>query len=119
MRIRFYFDEDAMDSDVVRAVRLRGVEVMTAYDLGLIGSSDEEQLAQATAISCVLYSFNVRDFMALHVSYLQAKREHAGIVLAQQQRYVVGEQMRRLLRLAVMKPAEAMASTVEFLSAWG
>ena len=49
MRIRFYFDEDAMDSDVVRALRLRGVDVRTAHDLELIGSSDEKQLDRATA----------------------------------------------------------------------
>ncbi|HMG75179.1 MAG TPA: DUF5615 family PIN-like protein [Pyrinomonadaceae bacterium] len=119
MRIRLYFDEDAMDNDVVRALRLRGVEVMTAHDFALIGSSDEEQLAHATANGRVLYSFNVSDFMALHVSYLVAGKQHAGIVLAQQQRYVVGEQMRRLLRLVEMKPAESMLNTLEFLSAWG
>ena len=104
---------------MVRALRLRGVEVTSAHDLGLIGSSDEEQLMHATANGCVLYCFNVRDFMALHVSYLARGREHAGIVLAQQQRYVVGEQMRRLLRLVEMKPAEKMRNAVEFLSTWG
>lgn len=119
MRIRLYFDEDAMDSDVVRALRLRGVEVITAYELGLIRSRDEEHLVQATANGCVLYSFNVSDFMALHVSFMAAGKDHAGIVLAQQQRFVVGEQMRRLLRLVEMKPAEMMRNTVEFLSAWG
>ena len=119
MRIRLYFDEDAMDSDVVRALRVRGVEVITAHDVGLIGSPDELHLARATENECVLYSFNVSDFMALHVSYLAAERDHGGIVLAQQQRYSVGEQMRRLLRLVEMKPAEAMRNAVEFLSAWG
>lgn len=57
--------------------------------------------------------------MALHVSYLAAAKDHAGIVLAQQQRYSVGDQMRRLLRLVEMKPAETMRNTVEFLSVWG
>lgn len=28
MQIRLYLDEDAMDSDLVRALRLRGVDVM-------------------------------------------------------------------------------------------
>jgi len=119
MRIKLYFDEDAMDSDVVRALRLRGIDVTTANDVGLIGSPDEEHLAHARATGCVLYSFNVSDFMALHSSYLAAGKDHAGIVLAQQQRYVVGEQMRRLLRLVEMKSAEAMRNTVEFLSVWG
>jgi hypothetical protein len=32
MRIRLYFDEDAMDSDLVRALRVRGLEVITAFE---------------------------------------------------------------------------------------
>jgi hypothetical protein len=66
-----------------------------------------------------LYSFNVSDYMTLHVAYMLAGKHHAGLVLSQQQRYGVGEQMRRLLRLVQMKPAETMRDTVEFLSVWG
>jgi len=43
---------------------------------------------------------------------------HAGVVLAQQQRYAVGEQMRRLLALMASQTAEEMRNRVEFLSAW-
>lgn len=87
--------------------------------LDLIALPDEKHLSWAAEQGRVIYSFNVNDFMALHVSYLSAAKDHAGIVLAQQQRYAVGEQMRRLLRLLEMKPAEAMRNTVEFLSNWG
>ena len=119
MQVRLYFDEDAMDSDVVRALRLRGVDVITAQDSGLINSPDEQHLKYATANERVLYSFNVSDYMGLHVAHLAAGNHHAGIILAQQQRYSVGEQMRRLMRLVQMKPADAMRNTVEFLGAWG
>jgi hypothetical protein len=119
MQIRLYFDEDAMDSDLVRALRLRGVEVLTAHDLGLINTPDEEHLVSATTNGLTLYSFNVGDYMALHSTYLTEGREHAGIILAQQQRYSVGEQMRRLLRLVSMKSAERMRNTIEFLGQWG
>lgn len=119
MQIRLYFDEDAMDGDLVRALRLRGIHVLTAHDLGLINSPDEEHLISATVNELSLYSFNVGDYMTLHSAYLTEDKEHAGIILAQQQRYSVGEQMRRLLRLVSMKPAEGMRNTVEFLSRWG
>ena len=49
MQIRLYLDEDAMDSDLVRALRLRGVDVTTALDTGLINSTDEEKLEYATS----------------------------------------------------------------------
>jgi hypothetical protein len=42
MQICLYLDEDAMDSDLVRALRLCGLDVMTALNVGLISSTDEE-----------------------------------------------------------------------------
>ena|ERR1700704_2646791 len=114
MQIRLYLDEDAMDSDLVRALRLRGVDVTTALDLGLTNSSDKVHLQLAAGAGLVLYSFNVGDFMALHREFLVAGKEHAGIVLSQQQRYSVGEQMRRLIRLTQMRSAESMRNR----SAW-
>jgi hypothetical protein len=36
MQVRLYLDEDAMDSDLVRALRVRGVDVATALDKGAL-----------------------------------------------------------------------------------
>jgi len=119
MQIRLYLDEDAMDSDLVHALRLRGIDVTTALDAGRTSSADEEHLKYAIASERTLYSFNVSDFMALHTSYLAAGKPHAGIILGRQQRYSVGEQMRRLVRLVQMRSAESLRNTIEFLSAWG
>jgi len=49
----------------------------------------------------------------------QAERGHAGMVLAPQQRFTVGEQLRRILRLRAALSASAIRSRVEFLSNWG
>jgi hypothetical protein len=49
---------------------------------------------------------------------MQAGESRAGIILAVQQRYSVGEQMRRLLRLIDTLTAEEMRDRIEFLSAW-
>ena len=48
-------DEDAMDGDLVAALRFRGVAVFTALDAGLIGKTDEDQLAFAAAHECTLH----------------------------------------------------------------
>jgi hypothetical protein len=48
---------------------------------------------------------------------MRAGQSHAGIILAAQQRYSVGEQMRRLLRLISALTAEEMRNRIEFLSA--
>jgi len=52
------------------------------------------------------------------LSYSAQGKSHAGIILANQQQYSVGEQMRRILRLIAAKSAEDMRNWVEFLSAW-
>lgn len=119
MQIRLYLDEDAMDSDLVRALRLRGVDVTTALDVGLTNSTDAEQLEYAVQQGRALYTFNVADFMTLHTSYVTAGKQHSGIILNRQQRYSIGEQMRRLIRLVQMRSAESLRNTVEFLSGWG
>lgn len=101
------------------ALRLRGVDVVTANEVGLHDASDPEHLAHAAAHELVLYTFNIGDFMALHTAYLAEGKDHAGIILGDQQRYGIGEQMRRLLRLSQMTSAEEMRNRIEFLSAWG
>ena len=119
MKIRLDLDEDAMDGDLAQALRIRGMDVQTALEAGLINMPDDKQLAYATSHERVLYSFNVADFMALHIAYMIEGTHHAGIILAQQQRYNIGEQMRRLLKLVGTKSAEKMRDNIEFLSAWG
>jgi hypothetical protein len=64
-----------------------------------------------------LYSFNVRVYYRLHGEFLANGKSHAKIVLAQQ-RYSVGEQMRRLLKLIEIKSGEEMVNQIEFLSDW-
>jgi len=118
-QIKIYIDEDAMDSDLVSALRSRGVPVITALDAGLTGRSDDEQLAFATEQGCALYTFNVSDFYRLHGAWVRAGREHAGMILAPQQRFSVGEQMRRLLHLRAAETVATMRNRVEFLGNWG
>ena len=118
-RIKIYIDEDAMDSDFVAALRSRGVMVMTALDAGLIEKPDEEQLAFATADECVLYTFDVSDFHRLHTQWIGGGREHCSMILAPQQRFSVGEQLRRILRIRATTTAAQMRNQVSFLGNQG
>jgi hypothetical protein len=117
-QLRIYIDEDAMDTDLVAAFRSRGVFVVTVSDTGSAGQSDSAQLTLATREQCVLYTFNVADFYRLHTEWLRDGRGHGGMILAPQQRYTTGEQLRRLLWIrASMRPKD-MLDHVEFLSNW-
>jgi Tfp pilus assembly protein PilZ len=91
---------------------------MTALDARATGWSDERQLEFAASEGRVLFGFNVAHFSRLHAEYLSQGKSHAGIIVAPQQRYSVGEQIRRLVALMSAKTAEQMQGQIEFLSNW-
>lgn len=113
--IRLYVDEDAEQRALVGGIRDRGVDVVTAMDAGMIGSTDREQLDYAVEHERAIYSLNVGDFARLHKEYRDAGKEHFGIVLIPKQRYDVGEKIRRLVDLVNSKTAEQMRNQIEFL----
>jgi predicted homoserine dehydrogenase-like protein len=120
MKIRFYMDEDVMRGGLVRAVRSQRVEVITASDAGMDSKPDDRHLRYAAEHGLVLYSYNIRDYRPLHNSFIEQGLSHARIVLLEQKlRIPLGEQMRRLVRLADKLSAEEMVNRVEFLSSWG
>jgi hypothetical protein len=114
--IRLYFDEDTMDRDVLGPLRLRGVAVETAAEAGMLQRDDEEQLAYASSQQRVIVTSNAAHFARLHQEYLAAGRTHAGIVVIHQQRYSVGEVIRRLLRLVGTRTPDEMRNRLDYLS---
>jgi len=119
MKIRLYLDEDTMDSILLHSLRMRGADITTAFEENMIKCTDNEHLEYAAAQGRVLYSFNVAHYHLLYTEYFEKDKHHGGIILAQQQRYSVGEQMRRLLRIIGAVSAEEMRDNLIFLSAWG
>jgi Domain of unknown function (DUF5615) len=115
MQIRLYADEGAMARALVRGLRARGVDVTTVLDAGMSEQNDMAQLEYTTQHGRVLYTFNVGHFCHLHAQYMAQGKSHAGIIVVFRQRYSVGEQIRRLLQLINMKPAEEMKGSLQFL----
>lgn len=106
--IRFYTDVHVPYS-VTTALRRRGVDVLTAQDVGMERASDQEHLAHATAASRVLITQDA-DFLALSASGV----DHTGIVYGRQ-----GTAIHRLLNgllliFDVLKPDD-MLNHIEFL----
>ena len=67
----------------------------------------------------VLFTCNARDFYKLHTLLIESGASHGGIILAPQQQYSIGEQLRRLLKLIAARSTEEMRNHLEFLSNWG
>ncbi len=118
MKITLYLDEDSQDSDLVRALRLRDVDVLTSAEAGMNGRSDGEQLEFASSCGRAVYSFNSRDFFQLHTEFLSQGKTHAGLILAPQQELSIGEQLRRLLKLIAARSAEEISGQIEFMGKW-
>ncbi len=108
-----------MKARLAAALRLRGFDVLTPHDSGLLRADDEAQLEFATKTERVLYSFNISDFCRLHSAWLADGRDHAGMILAAQQIHSIGEQVRRISRIDSAWTIVEMRNRVEFLSNWG
>ncbi|MEA5533230.1 DUF5615 family PIN-like protein [Crocosphaera sp. XPORK-15E] len=117
-KISLYMDEDSTTRSLFIALKSRGIDVITALDANSLGFTDEEQLRKATSLNRVLYSYNIRDFYALHTYFLEQEITHAGIILVQQQKYSIGELMRGILKLINSKSSQNMINKIEFLSSW-
>lgn len=117
-RIRLYLDEDTIKTALIQALRNADLDVVTVSDVSRLGYSDEEQLIWATEQERVIYSFNIGDFCRLHRDFMAQNRSHTGIVLASQQQYSVGQQLRCLLKLAADKSPQEMVNQLVFLSAY-
>jgi len=107
-----------MQKALIAALRARHIDVLTASEAGMTDKSDEDHLAWAGRDSRVLYSFNIGDDCVLHKTRLSGGKTHGGIILAPQQRYSVGEQLRRLLQIINRVTAEEMRARLEYLANW-
>ena len=85
---RLHLDADASIRGLIQALQERGHEVSrTPNDWMPADAGDREQLLGATAQGRLLFTFNVRDFLALAKKYPR----HSGILLATQSRWTLAE----------------------------
>lgn len=113
--LRLYVDEDAEETAVVRGLRSRGVDVVTAADVNLHGVEDAEQLAFAVNQSRTIYTLNVGDFARLHYIYLRSGKSHSGIIVIPERRYSIGEKIRRIAELVARVSSEEIINRMEYL----
>ena len=94
MKSRVLCDEH-IPRGIVTALRLRGEDCTHIEELGRKGLSDAEHLDYAAANDFTFFTYDVPDFTALHLHYLQEGKHHAGIIFAPE--LPISEAVRRLL----------------------
>ena len=106
--ITFHLDEN-VDHAIAHGLRLRGIDVTTATDAGLIGASDARHIAFALAENRVIFTQD-QDLLRHH----QAGDQHAGIVYSQQGARSIGEIVRFLHFLSDCLEPQDIRGQLEF-----
>jgi hypothetical protein len=107
--IRFYLDEN-LPVEIARQLASRGIEAVTARDLGLLGAADITHLARARELGYVFCTYDA-GFIDLAVQGV----EHAGIVFGQQDVHYIGRWVSFLELMHAVYSPEEMQNRVEYL----
>ena len=111
--MRLYTNE-SVPVAIAEGLKRRGVDVYTARDAGNLGLSDEAQLAFAHSQGAVIFTHD-DDFLKIAHNWRVAAHDHSGIIYVHQQRFGVGEIIRRLKLLDELLTQADMVNHVEFL----
>jgi predicted nuclease of predicted toxin-antitoxin system len=74
-------DEDSSGDALTAVLRSTGLDVVTAYEVGLERTDDAVLLEWAARESRVVVTANKLDFLRLSLEWAEAGRSHAGIVI--------------------------------------
>lgn len=107
--IRYHLDEN-MPLAVAEGLRRRGIDVTTTQEAGLLGASDEEQIAYARDEGRVIVTQDA-DLLRLHAD----GTEHAGIAYRSPGSGSLGDLIRGLELIWQLLEAEDMRNRVEYL----
>lgn len=107
--IRFHLDENCSKAIAV-GLRHHGIEVSTTPKVGLIGATDEEQVAHARLESRVIFTQD-RDFLRIHAAGVP----HAGIAYCEKDTRTIGEVIAALVFLWEVYEPEEMRQRVEYI----
>jgi Domain of unknown function (DUF5615) len=112
---RLHLDAGTAVRALERELLARGHDVTrTPTEWMPADASDEMQLLRATARGRILFTFNIRDFMAL----AELHPLHAGVVLAAQQSWTLAGLIAALDHLLDSTTAEIWVGQVRWLNDW-
>ena len=110
MSVPLYLDH-MVSPRVARELRLRGVDVTTAFEDGNAYLRDEPLLERATQLGRVLYTED-DDFFAITARWLATSRDFSGLACAPQRRMSIGETVKQLELIAKAYDPEDVVNLV-------
>lgn len=112
--VKVYLDED-VHKRLAQALRLRGFDVVSAYEVGHQQVDDKDHLAYAADQNRAIVTFNIPDFVRLHRDYVLSGKEHWGIILSEQ--LPISEMVHRLLYFLNHVTADEIKNQLRYLQA--
>ena len=114
--MKFYLDED-ISPKVSVILRKRGIDAVSAHEVGMLEASDENQLSFAVAEGRVMVTRNRDDFITLTVQYFEALKPHSGLIIVPHT--IAGSDFGKLAALLVKfsknYPGGVASYAIEFL----
>jgi predicted nuclease of predicted toxin-antitoxin system len=111
--LAFYMDHH-VQAAITEGLRVRGVDVLTAFEDGAADWSDERILDHATELGRVVVTTD-QDFLRLAREYGKSGRNFAGVVFAAQRDLEIGQMVLDLELMAHAVSDKELANRVEFL----
>ncbi len=109
-KIRVYLDEN-ISFAVSEGLKRRGIDAFSAKDANTLGFSDKQQLDFSISQKATLVTTDV-DFLRM----LQKNNiEHYGIIYFEQEKYGVGDIIRKIEELVTILEPENFRNHIEFL----
>ena len=78
--MKLYLDED-ISPKVSAILQKKGVDAVSAHEVGMLEASDEEQLSFAAADGRAMVTRNRDDFITLTVQFFEAIKNHKGLII--------------------------------------
>ncbi|MGH7320115.1 MAG: DUF5615 family PIN-like protein [Candidatus Rokuibacteriota bacterium] len=103
--MKLYFDEN-LSPRIAVALRTRGIDAVSAHEVGNGRLTDAEQLAWAAGQGRTLVTGNVRDFVRLSRDAVRQEQPHSGVILCptSARHRGVGSATQALVRIAKRYP---------------
>ena len=111
--ISYFFDQH-VPAAVTNGLRLRGIDVLTAFEDGSSNLEDEDLLARATELGRVLVTQD-EDFLGIGKSWMEADRVFFGIIYAHQLRVGIGRFISDLELIAKAAEPDQLRNHMEHL----